>query len=314
MKKHLFVLLALSIVFYSCQNDDGSSNTETDPISQPTDTPPILDSDPQAEPEQETTTVNVSTIKTPEWSFSDDFEGSRNPEFWLGEGISLDYGYEDPTDPANKVMAMRYLPNSEGGGDSWSEYDFRLGIDAMQVEMGWKMYIPTDYEHIENNHKVFALWSGTYGKVNANISLSSEAWGKDGGATPSVYVGEDGNNYGHAMRSDTPLIWNDGLGKWIDIHIIISLAESEGEFGKMELFLNGQLLTGTHHPNLTKPYGTAPESNEIIKFSSRGNFIDQGTVLGWANGEIGFGTETVFLIDEFYVNANATFSDINWRD
>ena len=51
MKKHLFVLLALSIVFYSCQNDDGSSNTETDPISQPTDTIPTPDSDPDPQPD-----------------------------------------------------------------------------------------------------------------------------------------------------------------------------------------------------------------------------------------------------------------------
>ena len=177
--------------------------------------------------------------------------------------------------PSNKVMAMRYVPNSEGAGDSWSEYDFKLGIDAAQVELGWKMYVPGNYTHIERNHKVFALWSGTYGKANANVSVSSEAWGRSsGGATPSVYVGVDGNNYGHALRSQEPFIWSDryGTGKWIDIHVVLELARSEGSYGKMEIFLDGQLITGTHHADLVKPYTAAPDIGKLIPFSSRGKF------------------------------------------
>lgn len=248
----------------------------------------------------------------PAWVFADDFEGSRDASFWLGSGISLDYGVADTTGPDNKVMAMKYLPNSEGEGDSWSEYDFRLGVEAVQVEMSFKMYVPPDYEHIERNHKVFALWSGPYGKSNANIAVSSEAWGRSGGATPSVYVGVDGNNFGHARHADDPLIWVDNEGKWIDIHIYLELAEVEGGFGKLEIFKNGELLTGTHHPRLTKPHTGAPDAPDIIAYATKGNFIDQGTLLGWANGDPdgGFQGETVFLIDDFKIRANTVHGEV----
>lgn len=260
--------------------------------------------------------ADVSKIEQPDWYFSDDFENDKNTDFWLGDGVYLEYGANDPTNPGNHVMAMRYVPNSEGGGDSWSEHDFRLGINAVQIEMGWKMYIPGNYKHIENNHKVFALWSGTYGKANANISISSEAWGQHGGASPSIYVGVDGNNFGHSMLSNLPYIWKDQTsdGEWISITIVIELASQEGDYGKMELFLNDSILTSTSLKNLTKPYKNAPTGTELISFSHKGNYLDQGTILGWANGDIGFTEETVFLIDDFYIKANSKFGSISWAE
>ncbi len=249
----------------------------------------------------------------PEWVFFDDFEGSKDNSFWSGEGVYLDYGVADPTRDSNKVMAMRYVPNSEGAGDSWSEYDFKIGIDAVQVEMSWRQYVPTDYEHIENNHKVFALWSGTYGKVNANISVSSEAWGSSSldGALPSVYVGVDGSNFGHNMNSNQLPIWQDGEGRWVTMHVFLELAPGPGSYGRMEVYRDGKLITGTHSSTLQKAYSDAPTGTELIKYSSRGNYIDQGTLLGWANGadDGGFNVETVFLIDNFTIKANSSHGD-----
>ena len=43
--------------------------------------------------------AEVSTIANPEWVFEDDFEGSRDQAFWLGEGVYVDYGVIDSTDP-----------------------------------------------------------------------------------------------------------------------------------------------------------------------------------------------------------------------
>jgi|GEM_PF-1767136 hypothetical protein len=253
-----------------------------------------------------------STIDEPTWSFTDDFEGSVDNTFWAGAGVWVTYGADDPTKPGNKVMAMKYVPNSEGQGDSWTEYDFHLGIQAVQVEIRYDLYVPPNYQHIENNHKVFALWSGTYGKAKANISVSSEAWGKSGGATPSVYVGVDGNNYGHAMLSDSPLIWNDGEGRWIEIHIFFELAENPSDTGRLEISKNGSIITATHHRDLTKPYTGAPEGENLIQYSTKGNFIDQGTILGWANGapEGGFKSDTVFLIDNFSIKARDTHGSV----
>jgi hypothetical protein len=245
-----------------------------------------------------------------DWLFEDDFEGTRDYTFWLGNGVYTNYGIQDPTNANNKVMEMRYVPNSEGSGDSWSEYDFKLGIEAAQLEMSWRQYIPQDYSHIERNHKVFALWSGPYGKSNANISVSSEAWGSDtyNGALPSLYVGVDGNNFGHTMNSNNEPIWRDGEGRWSTMRVYLELAQAPGEYGKMEIYKDGELLTSTDADTLKKGYSAAPIGAELIKYSEKGNYIDQGTLLGWANGDTGggFEVETKFLIDNFRIAANAT--------
>lgn len=251
-----------------------------------------------------------SSIQSPSWSFTDTFEGSVNNSFWIGEGVWVNYGVSDPTNSSNKVMAMRYIPNSEGQGDSWSEYDFKLPINAVQVEIQFDMYVPRNYRHVENNHKVFALWSGTYGKINANVSISSEAWGGGSGASPSVYVGVDGKNFGHSMLSTRPNIWNDGEGKWIKMHIYVELADGPNDYGRMELSKNGSLMTSTHSSGLLRPYSDAPDGPNLIPYSYRGNYIDQGTLMGWANGAVdgGFREETVFLIDNFQIKARSSLS------
>jgi len=262
------------------------------------------------------TAGGLPTIVAPDWTFTDGFESTADHTFWLGDGESVEYGVEDPTEPQNKVMKMIYTPDLLPSNDAWSEYDFRLGIDAVQIEMSWKQYIPASYHHIEKNHKVFALWSGEYGKIKANISVSSEAWGNDteGGALPSVYTGVDGNNYGHNMNSVKTKIWADGEGQWTNMHVFLELAENNNGYGRMDIYRDGQLLTSTHSSTLNKSYSSAPDGIHLIPYSNRGNFIDQGTLLGWANGDEGvnggFTTETVFLIDDFSIKARASHGDI----
>lgn len=258
----------------------------------------------------------VSYLSTPEWSFYDNFEGTRDLNFWKGNGVYVSYGVDDPTRPGqNKVMAMTYIPNSEGNNDSWSEYDFNIGINAVQIEMGWKMHIPYNYERIDGNHKLYCLWSGNYGKSASNVSVSSEVWPRPTGGSASIYIGEDGHNYGHMMNSAYPIFWHNAHGnsKWIDVKVIVELAQQEGDYGKVELYLDNQFYSGTHHPNIIKAYSGAPTPSQALPYSSRGNYLDQGTLLGWANGRIiGFQQNTEFLIDDFYINANQNFGSINW--
>ena len=239
--------------------------------------------------------------------FSDDFEGTANNNFWLGNGVSVNYGIEDPTNTSNKVMKMSYIFNSEGNGDSWTEYDFKLPIRATEIEMSFDMFTPSNYYHFENNHKLFALWSGTYGKTNANISISSEMWGNSqGGASPSIYVGVDQNNYGHAMLSTYPLIIEDYEGSWSNYKIHLKLASNTNNYGFLEVYKNDLLITSTNHPNITKPYTNAPEASQLIHYATSGNFIDQGTILGWANGDESrnYNQDIHFLIDNFVLRAN----------
>ncbi|TCI84486.1 fibronectin type III domain-containing protein [Tenacibaculum sp. M341] len=254
-----------------------------------------------------TVSTKSLTNSTNNFTFSDDFEGTINNSFWLGNGVSVDYGIEDPTNTNNKVMKMSYIFNSEGNGDSWTEYDFKLPIQATEIEMSFDMFTPSNYYHFENNHKLFALWSGTYGKTNANISISSEMWGNSqGGASPSIYVGVDQNNYGHAMLSNYPLIIKDYEGRWSNYKIHLKLASDTNSHGFLEIYKDDVLITSTNHPNITKPYTNAPEASKLIHYATSGNFIDQGTILGWANGDElrNYNQDIHFFIDNFALKAN----------
>ncbi|TXD36692.1 hypothetical protein FRC98_12755 [Lujinxingia vulgaris] len=176
----------------------------------------------------------------------------------------------------------------------------------MQLEISFKLFVSANYAHTSGNHKNFVLWSGDYGKVNANISVSSESWPAEGGASPSVYIGVDGANYGHAMKEGImPLLLEDGLGDWIDIHIFLDLAREEGDFGFFEIFKDGQRITGNLDEDVVS-YADVP-LHEQISFAERGNFIDQGYLLGWANG--GFAEDTTFCVADFRIRANSTHGD-----
>ncbi|MCF6236334.1 MAG: hypothetical protein L3J70_08210 [Gammaproteobacteria bacterium] len=259
----------------------------------------------------------ATKLVNPEWEFFDDFEGASDSSFWSNPGTSLNYGVNRPS-ADSKVLEMKFIPNSEGGGDSWSEYDFELGIQAVQVEVSFKMFTPSDYVPVENNDKFFYLFSGKYGHSYANIVVNSEGWGSALGAMPSINVGVDQKNFGHFMvsKAERLPVWKTREGKWSNIQIFLELATEEGDYGYYEIFKDGVLLTATYSKNLITPYSSAPDSDKLIKYSQMGNFIDQGTLLGWANGASngGFRVDTNFLIDDFRIRANSKHGEVEGAD
>jgi hypothetical protein len=95
----------------------------------------------------------------------------------------------------------------------------------------------------------------------------------------------------------------NGYGRWQQMHIFLELAKDTTDTGVFQIHRDGIYIVGSDHPDIKPVYGMPP-TNEHIKYSSRGNFIDQGYLLGWANG--GFRTTTVFCVDDFSIKANAT--------
>ncbi|RVU42123.1 hypothetical protein EA187_17450 [Lujinxingia sediminis] len=248
-----------------------------------------------------------TTLVNPDWEFYDDFESPFEEGFWASSGAGTTYGAACPgSDAFGNTLVFDYHPDDPEPGHGWAERRFTLPIDAVQLEISYKLFVPANYVHTSGNHKNFVLWSGDYGKVNANISVSSESWPAEGGASPSVYIGVDGANYGHAMNESTmPLLLEDGLGDWIDIHIFLDLAREEGDFGVFEIFKDGQRITGNLDEEVVS-YADVP-LHEQISFAERGNFIDQGYLLGWANG--GFAEETTFCVADFRIRANSVHGD-----
>ena len=242
------------------------------------------------------------TIANPEWSFQDDFEGTEDTVFWGSEAYTT-YGANCSGDSSasGKSLLLTYQNNVPEFGNSWAEKRFNIPVNAQQLEISYDLFVPANYQRAPKNHKNIVLWSGNYGKSAANISISSVNWPAPDGGSPSVYIGVDGRNYAHSTISSQPLMLENAQGSWQRVHIYVELAEREGDFGVFEIHRNGELLTGTSHPNINPSWGQPPV-DEHIEYSSRGNFIDQGYLMGWANG--GFSETTVFCIDDFTINAN----------
>ena len=241
------------------------------------------------------------TIENPDWSFQDDFEGAEDNNFWLG-GAAQTHGATCSSDPnsSGKSLLLTYPTMSEGG-HSWAEKRFVIPVNAQQLEISYNQFVPANYKASPGNHKNFVLWSGKYGNAASNIFIGSEDWPTSSGATPSVYIGADGTNYEHSSINARPLMMENNQGSWQRMHIYVELAEREGDFGVFEIHRDREFLTGTSHPDI-KPSWGQPPVDEHIEYSSRGNYIDQGYLMGWANG--GFTEETVFCIDDFTMKVN----------
>lgn len=243
-------------------------------------------------------------LENSEWSFQDDFEGSEDQHFW-SSGHSSYYGVACSSDPqsSGKVQKFVYEKDVPEPGESWSEKRFRLPIKARQIEMTYRLYVPANYMPSPQNQKNYIFWSGDYGGSGSNMAVSSESWPASGGAKPSIYIRTGKAGMGHSMMRGGPNLYNNHQGGWQKIHIYIELAEKDGEYGIMEIHRNGVLVNGTQEQNIELGYSGAPPLDKQLSYGSRGNWLDQGYLLGWAKG--GFREKTVFCIDDFSIKANS---------
>ncbi|MBU2863957.1 hypothetical protein KO489_08910 [Reinekea forsetii] len=233
----------------------------------------------------------------------DNFESLTESSFWTSDAWA-DRSVNCPgSSEYGKSLVFTYAPDRPEEGSSWSEQRFEIPLNAVQIEMEYDLFVPANYVKAPGNHKNFVFWSGTYGMAAGNLALVSESWPTDGGSTPSLSIGLDGNVYGHTMNNNDDILYVNGLGSWINVHVYIELADSEDDFGVFDISKNGNLINGTSHPNVEENWG-APVISQQVSYSSRGNFLKYGYLLGWANG--GFSEVTQFCIDNFKFKANST--------
>lgn len=256
------------------------------------------------------TTANIAhsqkSIVEPEWQFSDDFETLKT-EFW-GHTAWAKRGEVCPGDSSKgKSIVFTYKPDTPEAGNSWAEQRFEFPIKATQIEISYDLFIPSNYYRAPKNHKNIVFWSGEYGMVQANIGVSSESWPEEAGGRPSIYVGVDGKNYGHSNIKGGDVLMPNHQGAWQRVQVYLELATQPGDYGRFEIYRNQHVVVSSNHPNIEPSWGQVPTSEQIV-YSTRGNYIDQGYLLGWANG--GFSEDTVFCIDNFEVKARTTVGDV----
>lgn len=245
--------------------------------------------------------IGQTKIVEPDWVFEDDFEGGEDGSVW-GSSTRISYGVACSSDSnySSKVLQFNYQGDPD---NSFSEKRFAFPAST-QVEISYRFFVPANYTHKApgGNNKLFALWSGSYGVAASNISILSEynrSSTGQAGSHPDLYIGEDGNNYGHTsyfdQSGDRIFLENDGA--WHNMHIYVELAEQEGAYGKAEIWLDNRLILSNEWPLDVQYDAKGVPSSQQIAYSTRGNFLDQGYIFGWANS--GFDEETVFCVDDF---------------
>ncbi|WP_416398278.1 hypothetical protein [Allohahella sp. A8] len=265
-------------------------------------------------------------ILDPEWTYEENFssgaiteKGFFNHREKAWQGVHPTDSAAVPTDGDNAIMVLNYRQLGEGSDtpeDGWSQLGFNLPFNVQQLEMSYDLYLPNNYVASKFNHKGFVFYSGSYGGVNANIHIGQENWGNGtagfphDGATPSLNLGTDGWNMGHSFLSDKAKIYSNNAGQWQRIHVYIELAKEPGDYGRVEVFSNGKLVTGTSHPNLV-PRDNTPQGNKQLRYSSSGNYLDKGYILGWMNHAIEE-RETMYLgVDNFKIKVRSTVGATN---
>lgn len=247
-------------------------------------------------------------ITKPDYEFTDNFDnsiGASNP-FWV-EFVSATYNADPDSNMihGSKVLKFKYTRSFVGEDryDAWSEARFRLPLRAVALEISFDIYVPPNYIHSPMNHKSLVTWSGKYGKSNANISISSESWGgyNADGATPSVYIGRDGINQSHSWGTTKRNIWYDNFGGWQHMRYYFELATDINDTGLFRIYRNDTLIVSSDD------CVDGDYNDPNVQYSSlRGNYIDQGYLMGWQNyAQVDTCT---FYIDNLTVKACSTFA------
>lgn len=252
-------------------------------------------------------------LTAPDWTFSDDFSGVKDTSIYTKSTFTT-YGYNDG---GNTVLSANYAP--EGiieANHADSEVELELPIDAVQVLVKFREYVPTTYTSANcNNHKSVGFWSGEYGMVYANIAVTSECWPEANNGTPSISVGNDGVNYGqHFLPNDSGApLWIAGDGNWHHTVALLTLAEDAQSYGRYRIWRDGVLIVDSENSDYR---GYMPEVpvRETLHYSTRGNFIDTVRLFGWCNvnddSSPAFAGTMHFLYDDLEIQANTTHKAI----
>ena len=260
---------------------------------------------------------NYIELANPEYSLFEDFEGTVDAQI----GGAFTTVIDDTTGSgAGKVNKARYYPDGVQGGVGsveglWSETTVDLPIQAKQVVMQWDEYVPATFDTANlTNCKSVMIYSGTYGVVNSNMTMNCECWPSAGGGAINLNAGQDGINYGHSQNPDNYLMWEDNQGSWQHVTVYFEVADDASSTGRLVVMRNDQVVLDTDNLDwaplgwVTSTYGYTT-MQELIRFSTRGNFVDKLKLNGWFNTDVDDvfgGSEMAFLQNNLTVQASTT--------
>ena len=323
MNKYFFTFVVFIIAFYSCQNDDGVTNTETDSISQPMDTIPTPDPDPNPDPD-----LQPDPNPEPEsMLFYDSFESGDKSATnadgfsWGGSGGNMSIitssqvvyqGNEQVAIPKSSVenaspdwtakdgehsLRFRYL-----AGGNTAEQRFDLGSAYPEIWCRYWLRVPMNFEHgsdSPSNHKLFALWMDGYSVHGTGPTIVWNPWnnGNDGSRLTLVYKEGGSGGTGPHEQSQPWITYPDDQGRWMQI--VLHAKASSGQN-------TNDALIETY-----RKWGNETEFTLIhrledinMPFPTVGpNGWAAGYIMGWVNAP--YAEDTEWLLDQFTVSTNS---------
>jgi len=281
----------------------------------------------QSERKSDRTIIRVQTAPPPPpppplpadtgWreAFSDDFETGTLARVTGGYRWGNGSGGAADAKPAVVTAIARsgthslqftFSGNPNLADDAFSEQRFVLGDTLRAVALDWWQYFPDGTEGLgakfvhrsdpngPENNKFLRLWSGNLADGNDGYSQSTVHLGASfqavsGGPDPKIYT--EYNNYvlGSVRvpeRSWSPAITDVYRGRWVHFRFVYRAASAANTDGVTELWADGaRVITNQNLP--------------IYATGGRGNYVNRGYLMGWANS--GFTQTTFTFIDDFSV-------------
>ena len=272
----------------------------------------------------------VRILTNPEYVYTDNFEGARDTAFWTrivnaGRGNHL----QTPgTTGARTHLFHMNMPGTPIGVDgqdtvvsgdhTWSEAKFKIPINAVQLQISYDLFIPTNFKQGAKGFKGFAtLWSGTYGGSNADqhiiLSWIGAQMGAQGGPTPMMAVGTNGFNKGGSYVKGVPKMFPNYAGRWYRVDIFVECAKGPGLAGRIDCRLDGNLIIGTHHPQLHVPTYVNQTGPQLLSYGTKRNYFSDGYIMGWLENPQSGGVKESYKIavDNFRLAANSSFGSVS---
>jgi len=205
-----------------------------------------------------------------------------------------------PDPDGEDSSAELYMSKRDGGpgiGRQLTEFSLRMTI---LLPLNWvhrtQSHIPDPSRRSSNNKGIVQLWSGPYGAIASNQFIGFEyvpdaVFGVGGGGSLIAFRwgndGADGNDYGPPTSAYSSMFSASDIGRRIQYRVYVKLASAPG-------MTDGIIRVWKY---------VQGESPTIIfertdwRYATRGNYIDQLYIWGWANS--GFAEQTVIIVDDF---------------
>lgn len=193
---------------------------------------------------------------------------------------------------------------------NWSEQRFDLGQNFNELWVQYDMLVPSNYVQAGtglNNKVGMYVWTDSYNNPIAGVSGGTEIYSDGTGLGQLDWNSFYPSNLGHVVdteRGFTPRgIRSQDLNvtRRITIHVKAGIDNTSPWSGaKVEFYIDGAIEYAISQSNVEDPNALGAGAGQGYMYNSDGLFINQGYLMGAANG--------TFAVDTYFYLSNIEFA------